>query len=197
MFASSKVTGVGEIQLPKLTVLYLKDHCYTPKTLLCKINISAPALRTTEHDLVVDPGSAVSILPQHIYKFFCYTPLLPPTCKLVTYTSRSISVHGCLQVKVSQGDLYIRYILYILYCEKRHPPLGRHLMAALDICIKGNTVLPPATASTAPVLTTATTTPPPTTTSAPSSCVPASLDISCARNFVYKLKTDPTVKPVQ
>ncbi len=98
----SKITGVDETQLPKLTVLSLKDPCYAPKTLLSKINISAPASPITEHELVVDSGSAASILPQHICdKYFCYTPLLPPTRKLVTYTSRSISVHGCLQIKVS------------------------------------------------------------------------------------------------
>lgn len=64
---SSKTSGVGEIKLPKLTVLYLKDPCYAPKSLQCKINISRPAALVTEHELVVDSGSAMSILPQHNY----------------------------------------------------------------------------------------------------------------------------------
>ena len=48
---SSKTSDEGEIQLPKLTMLYLSDPCHAPETLLCKINISTPAFLANEQAL--------------------------------------------------------------------------------------------------------------------------------------------------
>ncbi|KAM3609499.1 uncharacterized protein V6R79_015886 [Siganus canaliculatus] len=66
-------------------------------------------------------------------------------------------------------------------------------MKALNICIRGNTVLPPDT--TLPCPHTAPPAPVMTTDSASTSGIPAAPDIGCARNFVHKVKVDLTVKP--
>lgn len=138
---SSKTSDVGEIQLPKLTVLYLNNPCHAPDTLKCKINISTPASPTTEHELVVDTGSAVSILPHYIYvQYFNDTPLLPPVSRLVTYTKRRIPVLGCLRVNVSRGVLTATVTFYVV--KKGTSLLGRDLMKALSICIEGDNVPP-------------------------------------------------------
>lgn len=65
---SSKPSDVSEIQIPEMTVLYLSDPCHAPGTLKCKIHISSSASLTStkEHELVVDTGSAVSVLPHYI-----------------------------------------------------------------------------------------------------------------------------------
>ncbi|XP_048842528.1 uncharacterized protein LOC125715236 isoform X3 [Brienomyrus brachyistius] len=132
---SSKTSDVREIQLPKLTVLYLNNTCHAPHTLTCKINISTPASLTKEHEMVVDTGSAVSILPHHIYvQYFNDTPLLPPVSQLVTYTRKRIPVLGCLQVKVSRGVLTAPVTFYVV--KKGTSLLGRDLMKALSICIE-------------------------------------------------------------
>lgn len=87
-----------------LSIRFQNNPCHVPNTLKCKINISTPASLTTEHELVVDTGSAVSILPHYIYiQYFNDTPLLPAVSQLVTFTRKRISVLGCLQVKVSRG----------------------------------------------------------------------------------------------
>lgn len=103
---SAKTSNVGEIQLLKLTVLYLKDPYHAPETLKCKINIDIPAPSSNEHKLVVNMGSGVSILPRHLYKqYLSDIPLLPPTRRLVTYTRKKIPVLGCLQDKGSLKKL--------------------------------------------------------------------------------------------
>ncbi|XP_048853518.1 uncharacterized protein LOC125721593 isoform X2 [Brienomyrus brachyistius] len=194
---SSKTSDVREIQLPKLTVLYLNNTCHAPHTLTCKINISTPASLTKEHEMVVDTGSAVSILPHHIYvQYFNDTPLLPPVSQLVTYTRKRIPVLGCLQVKVSRGVLTAPVTFYVV--KKGTSLLGRDLMKALSICIEGNTILPPVfttNSASAPCIPTAPAVSCVTVSTA--SCIPTTPDIGCAQNFVHKVKIDPTVKPVR
>ncbi len=139
-----------------------------------------PASLASELELVVDIGSAVSILPQHIYdKYFSTSPLLPHIRQLVTYTRKKIAVLGCLQIKVSRGLSTASATFFAV--KKGSPLLGRDLMAALNICIKGNAVLPPLTASFAPVM---------TTNSAPASCIPAAPDSGSVHDCLHKVKTD-------
>lgn len=149
--------------------------------LQCTINISTPASLATEHTLVLDTGSAVSNLPHHNYtQYFSDTPLDPPTHQLVTYTRRRIPVLGCLHTTMRRGDLTASATFFIV--NKGTLLLGRNLMAALKICIKGNTVISPLSFYFT------------------CSCVDHKLCMcflhACAQNFVHKGKIDPTVEPV-
>uniref|UniRef100_A0A669FAM3 Reverse transcriptase domain-containing protein n=1 Tax=Oreochromis niloticus TaxID=8128 RepID=A0A669FAM3_ORENI len=184
---SSKTRDVREVHLPKLTVLYLTDPSHASKGLQCSINVSTPTSSAKDIELIVDTGSAVSILPNHIYEeHFSGTPLKPPDLQLVTYTKKTIPVLGCLQVTVSRGNASASAVFFVV--RKGTPLLGRDLMEALNVSIAGNTVLPPCTDPTASVM---------STNPSPASCIPAAPDIGCVRAFVHKVKVDPTVKPVR
>uniref|UniRef100_A0A8C6V5S1 Gypsy retrotransposon integrase-like protein 1 n=1 Tax=Neogobius melanostomus TaxID=47308 RepID=A0A8C6V5S1_9GOBI len=179
---SAKTSDVHEIHLPKVTVLYLRDASHAPKKIHCDVTACTPTSPNVDLSLVVDSGSAVSILPYRTYeKCFSDTALQPPAMQLVTYTKRKIPLLGCLGVKVSRGNVSSTETFYVV--KRGTPILGRDLMNALKICIKGNTVLPPQTA----VMTTDTA---PTQNS-------VSPEIGCVQNFVHKVKLDPTVKPVR
>uniref|UniRef100_A0A096LWH5 CCHC-type domain-containing protein n=1 Tax=Poecilia formosa TaxID=48698 RepID=A0A096LWH5_POEFO len=65
---SSKTRQVREVQLPNLTVLYLRDTLHASKTLQSDIELSTTTSPTKTLRLTVDTGSAVSILPQQTYK---------------------------------------------------------------------------------------------------------------------------------
>lgn len=146
---SSKTGDVREVCLPKTTILYLRDSCHVTKKLLCKVNVSTPASIAKEIELVVDTGSAVSILPHSIYnKCFSDIPLLPPAVSLVTYTRKTIPVLGCLQATVTRGDSTASSNFYVV--RTGTPLLGRDLMGALKVCIKGTAVLPPSSSAASP-----------------------------------------------
>lgn len=168
-------------------------------------DIDTPAPSSNKHELVVDTGSAVSILPQHLYEqYLSDIPLLPPTRWLVTYIRKKIPVLGCLQVKVSREVFDTTATFFVV--KKDTPLLGRDLMRALNICIKGDVLPPVLTTESATTLSNPavsaigceTASPPAvmTTNSTPASCIPAVPDIGCAHDFVHKVEIDPTVKPV-
>ncbi|ROL43082.1 hypothetical protein DPX16_14794 [Anabarilius grahami] len=103
---SVPTSKVHEVQLPDVTILYTGNTDeHAPKRLFCNATIHTPASAAQEIRLTVDTGSAVSILPHHVYKqYFSSTPLFPPSARLVTYTQTHIPVLGCLHAQVCVAD---------------------------------------------------------------------------------------------
>ncbi len=94
---SAPSSDVHEVQLPDVTILYLENSTHAPKGLLCNVNVATLTTPAVSMQLVVDTGSAVSILPRHIYqKYFRDSPLSAASTRLVTYTRDNIPVLGCL-----------------------------------------------------------------------------------------------------
>lgn len=145
LVSAVQLRQVLDMHLPKGTVLYLRDASHAPKKSHCDVTACTPTSPNVDMSLVVDSGSAVSILPYRTYeKCFSDTLLKSPAMQLVTYTKRKIPLLGCLGVKVSRGNVSSTLTFYVV--KRGTPILGRDLMKALKICIKGNTVLPPQTA---------------------------------------------------
>ncbi|KAF7647897.1 hypothetical protein LDENG_00165040 [Lucifuga dentata] len=81
-----------------------------------------------EIQLVVDTGSAVSILPTCIQ-----SALSAPSMKLVTYTQDHIPILGCLQAQVQVGTASAATTFFIV--EKGTALLGMDLISTLPLCI--------------------------------------------------------------
>ncbi|CAM5138642.1 unnamed protein product, partial [Eretmochelys imbricata] len=92
--------------------------------------------------LMLDTGSAVSILPDSIYlHYFKDVPLTEPKLQLVCYLKNHIPVHGCLPAIVTFGDGCVTAEFYIVH--KGTPILGRDLLAALNLrVVNGRIDLP-------------------------------------------------------
>ncbi|KAL1272999.1 hypothetical protein QQF64_028861 [Cirrhinus molitorella] len=70
----------------------------------CTVTIETEEVSPVLIELTVDMGSAVSILPHHLYKQqFSSSPLSPPQVKLVTYSKAPLPVIGC-SAHVHFGD---------------------------------------------------------------------------------------------
>ena len=77
------------------TVLMLQDGQLDNK-ITCAVTINAKST-SCPAELVVDTGSAVSIIPEHLYReHFSDVPLSEPLSRLVTYTKSKVPVLGCL-----------------------------------------------------------------------------------------------------
>lgn len=97
--------------------------------------------RTVE--LVVDTGSAVSIIPEHLYRtHFSGVPLAEPEKRLVTYTKADVPVLGCMLTTVQYATITVPATLYIV--KTGTALLGMDLFRALRLSIDNNSVLSPA-----------------------------------------------------
>lgn len=134
---SFMTSGISEVQLPKLTVLY---SCSAQDTLKCKISIRTPFPLL----YLLQALQFLLLLRNNTLETQLYFALLDSWEQRGTTASATFSV-------VKKGTVL----------------LGRDLMAALNICIKGNTILLLTPASPSPVM---------TTNSATDSCIPAAPD---------------------
>ncbi|GAA6098722.1 ankyrin-3-like isoform X1 [Tachysurus ichikawai] len=94
-------------------------------------------------DLLVDTGSAVSILPEHVYRqTFLHIPFKKPTVRLVTYMKEPIPVLGCLHLTVTYCNHSTQTDFYIV-CNGTSL-LGMDLFTALHLQIQDGHIEPPA-----------------------------------------------------
>lgn len=169
-----------EVQLPDVTILYLDNSDKAPKRLFSDATVPTPASVAKEIRLIVDTGSAVSILPHHIYKqHFSLTPLSLPAARLVTYTQTRIPVLGCLHAQVLVENSSAPATFFVV--EDGTALLGMDLISSLHLSVNADTAMP-----VTPVLSTIVTAtflaPPP--------------EIGCVKQFVHKVKIYPTVQPI-
>ncbi|CAM4476884.1 unnamed protein product [Lepidochelys kempii] len=136
---------VHAVTIPDVTVLSLDKitTAHIPEQIKCTVNVSAlPSGKQHSIQLMLDTGSAVSILPDSIYlHYFKDVPLTEPKLHLVSYLKNHIPVHGCLPIIVTFGDCCVTAELYIVH--KGTPILGRDLLAALNLrVVNGRIDLP-------------------------------------------------------
>lgn len=184
---SVPTSKVHEVQLPDVTILYtgnIDEHA--PKRLFCNATIHTPASAAKEIQLTVDTGSAVSILPHYVYKqYFSSTALSPPSARLVTYTQTHIPVLGCLHAQVCVANSSTSGTFFVV--EDGTALLGMDFIRNLHLGINADTVTTSDATPATPVL--STTTAEPLTAPLP--------EIGCVKQFVHRVKIDPTVQPVR
>lgn len=106
----------------------------------CPFTISAKT-STYKVDLVVDTGSAVSIIPKNVYrKHFSQICLVEPPSSLLTYTKSKVPVLGCLPAKVQHGEVASDAMLYVV--KTGTALLGLDLFRTLKLSIGSNNTDP-------------------------------------------------------
>lgn len=76
----------NELAVPEVTVLSVQHSSEKQVKLTYTVEISAQNNQSGVLDLLVDTGSAVSILPECVYKTkFCKYPITKPRLHIVTY----------------------------------------------------------------------------------------------------------------
>lgn len=146
--------------------------------LWCKVSLQAASGSSVNAKLLIDTGSAVSIIPQCFFKeHFQHIALTNPTVRLITYTKSPIPVLGCLHVNVTCNSKSASATFYVVPVGTSI--LGMYLITALHIdithdCISSST--PP----TVPVQLTA--------------AVPEPGEV---KNFVHRVKIRPEITPFQ
>ena len=148
---SKSTVKVGEVVVLEMnTVLMLQDGCQDGQLdnkITCAVTINAKST-SCPAELVVDTGSAVSIIPEHLYReHFSDVPLSEPLSRLVTYTKSKVPVLGCLSATVRHANTAVSATLYVV--KTGTAMLGLDLFRALRLSIEHNAVLSPATSSSA------------------------------------------------
>ncbi|CAM5080292.1 unnamed protein product [Natator depressus] len=133
------------VTIPDVTVLSVDKitTAHIPEQIKCTVNVSAiPSGKPYSIQLMLDTGSAVSILPDSIIlHYFKDVPLIETKLRLVCYLKNHIPVHGCLPVIVTFGDCCVTSEFYIVH--KGTPILGRDLLTVLNLrVVNGRIDLP-------------------------------------------------------
>ncbi|KAK0134339.1 Retrovirus-related Pol polyprotein from transposon 17.6 [Merluccius polli] len=150
------------------------------RALLIHFHVSTGTHVSQGIELMLDTGSAVSILPREKYmQLFQDSSLTAPKLSLVSYGGNAIPVHGCLEARVAFGDRCTDAELYIV--PNGSAVLGRDLFAALKMQILDGKV---------------TSTPCSQTYSVTSNSAKLNT-LGCAKAFTHLVKVRPEVKPVQ
>ncbi|XP_024124582.1 uncharacterized protein LOC112144321 [Oryzias melastigma] len=147
----NKMREVSIEQTDTVKILQVEEEDVTSlnNRLMCKVSMCAPEGPTITVDLLVDTGSAVSILPMHLYqKHYGHIPLSTAKKRLVTYSGQPISVLGCLELTVTCGSSCATVIVYVV--SSGNPLLGLDLFNALNLFIKDGQVSAPVLSPTAP-----------------------------------------------
>ena len=85
--------SVREVAVPDLTVCHVAPTAAVSKHLSCTVALHVKDEQSLTTELLVDTGSAVSILPESIYRqSLMHMPLSKPTVRLVTYMKKPIPV---------------------------------------------------------------------------------------------------------
>ncbi len=187
----SKEKTVNELAVPEVTVLSVPHNSATQVKLTCTVEITAQNNQSCVLDLLIDTGSAVSILPEYVYKTkFCKCPLTKPRLQLVTYSKEKLSVSGCLKVDVSYQKTTASSEMYIV--ESGTPILGMDLVTTLNLQISGGQLLPGNQPTCAMLQSAAE-----AVVESSTDSVEPSTYFGCAKGFVHKVKIRPEVRPVQ
>lgn len=183
---SLQTQSVKEVEMP-VYMLLLVDRTDTPDRIQYKVDIQT-AKTIQKMKLTVDTGAAVSVLPRCIYEeHFSEAPLRPSSVRLVTYSKTPIKVLGCMEAIVHMDSIKGLANFYVV--DSGTALMGRDLISALHLRIKGNTVDLPSV-SPLPLSPTAAVA---SLTTQPAS--PATLE--CAKGFMHKVKVAPTAVPVR
>ena len=139
---SKSTVKVGEVVVLEMnTVLMLQDGQLDNK-ITCAVTINAKST-SCPAELVVDTGSAVSIIPEHLYReHFSDEPLSEPLSRLVTNTKSKVPVLGCLSATVQHANTAVPATLYVVRTGTALLGLD---FRALRLSIEHNAVLSPAT----------------------------------------------------
>lgn len=155
--------------------------------LMCNVSLKASGGPTITTDLVVDTGSSVSILPEHMYKsHFSPMTLSKPRVSLTTYTKKPIPVIGCLELMAKfKPNCASKYIHIV---PPGTPILGVDLFSALQLEVIDGRV----TTSTTPAS--------PTTPVVPVKYTFAdtgTAETGTVTSFAHKVAVRPEVQPQQ
>lgn len=147
--------------------------------LWCNVSLQAAGGSSTNANLLIDTGSAVSIIPNGFYTDnFKDIALTKPTLRLMTYTKEPIPVLGCVTLDVLCHDKSAKCNFYVVPVGV--PILGMDLLTALQLDITKHSIQSP-TPPSAQVQHTHTT----------------STDNKGVTNFIHKVKLRPEIPPVQ
>ena len=175
---ASSTRNVREVTVVELDVLAVNTATTNPNKITCNVSLHTTGSQNVQTNLVVDTGSAVSILPESIYnEHFKNAPLSQPDLRLVTYLKEPIPVLGCLALTVTHDRHVSQGTFFIV--PSGTPLLGMDLFTALHMEIRDGHI--------------ATTTP--TVQNSPVDNVTESLGV--ADGFVHKVKTRSDVQPIQ
>ena len=116
-----------------VTVLLVdEDDATAWSSKLCTVSLEASGGPTITADLIVDTGSGVSILPEHMYRrHFSHVALSKPKRRLTTYTKSPIQVLGCLELKVTYKTNSASVHIHVVPAGT--PILGMDLFNALQL----------------------------------------------------------------
>lgn len=123
--------------MPELTVLSIEMPLpmKQKQNLTCTVFLHTEGGKSVDTELLVDTGSAVSILLEHLYRqHFSDISLTVPNVHLVTYMKKTILVVGCLAIAVSYRCRHAQALFYII--PGGTPLLGMDLFTALDLDIR-------------------------------------------------------------
>ncbi len=137
----SSTCNVQEVAVPELTVfsvempLPLKQK----QNLTCTVSLHTEGGKSVDTELLVDIGSAVYILPEHLYRqHFSDMSLTVPDVQLVTYMKKTIPVLGGLAIAVSYHFHHAQASFHII--PGGIPLLGMDLFSALHLDIRNGSV---------------------------------------------------------
>ncbi len=126
---------VSEITVPEVTVLNVEHSARDCGKIMCTVQICASTGQTRDIQLMVDTGSAVSILPMSVYTgSFNQAPLSQPKLSLVSFGGDPIEVKGCLPASISYGGHCTTTHLYIV--QNVSAVLGRDLFTGLSLQLR-------------------------------------------------------------
>ncbi|CAI5683364.1 unnamed protein product [Oreochromis niloticus] len=183
---------VNEVTVPEMCVLTV-DSCVSsdPAKLMCPVTVTVPnTAQACTVKLLVDTGSGISILPEHVYSTnFGSVKLSNPAVQLITYSKEKLDVLGCLRADITYNGKSASTDLYIV--RTGTPILGMDLVTALQLHIKGGQLVleSPKVCATLQQ-----------TSALPAHCkqeCESPSAFGCAKDFVHKVKVRPEVKPIQ
>ena len=151
---------------------------------MCTVQVTAAGGEPIEIELLLDTGSAVSILPESVYlQCFNNVSLTEPKPHLVSYLRNLKPVRGCLHADVTSKNYCAPAEFHIMWSGTAI--LGRDLVAALDMqLLNGRTTsITQSIANQTPVA---------NVTGDSMECT-----LGCAKGFVHLVKMRPNVTPVQ
>ncbi|KAL7839056.1 hypothetical protein SRHO_G00257140 [Serrasalmus rhombeus] len=170
---------VSEVTAPEVTVLHIERNARDTGKITCTVQIQVGNAQSQKLELMVDTGSAVSILPMAVYKqFFSHAALSAPKLSLVSFGGNAVSVNGCLKADITFRDRSVMAELYIV--QRGSAVLGRDLFSALQLQILNGIVSSAACNRSV-------------------SAVVATQQnvLGCAKGFLHQVKTRSDVQPVQ
>ncbi len=170
---------VSEITVPEVTVLNVEHSARDCGKIMCTVQICASTGQTRDIQLMVDTGSAVSILPMSVYTgSFSQAPLSQPKLSLVSFGGNPIEVKGCLPASISYGGHCTTTHLYIV--QNGSAVLGRDLFTELSLQLRDGQVSTDQCTHTA-------------------SSIDAKSEnrLGCARGFMHCIHLRSGVQPVQ